>query len=1098
MSLAKWSVRNRVAVNLFTISLLVAGFMAAGTRLKLDLFPDITTNFVLVTTVDVTTSLPEDIERTITVPIEEELAEVEGIQKIRSTSQDNVSTIFLEVDSDITNVDPVVNEIRQAVDIAKRDLPATAEDPVVEKFDLPFPLITFTVAYPPGFDLKTIRPQLDRIERRLKLSPGVADVLIDGLEDREVWVEVDPFRSQAAEVSMGEIVSAVSKRNVNAVGGRLDTAGGQRVVRVLGEVGEASELESLVVKTGANGQVVRLRDIASVKETTQEAERLGRVNMMPAVTFSVVKKKNIDVIETAARTRAVFAQEVAKLPPEIVTQVVADSTKYVRTRIETVIQNGIQALLLVTLLLVLLLDWRLALVVAFGLPVSFAGTFLILYFTGNSINLLSLFAMIMALGMVVDDAVVISENVYRYYEAGYSRVQAAIKGTDEVIWPVVGSVSTTVAAFLPLIWGEGIIGKFLAVVPVVVISALSFSLVQAFLVLPSHLSDFLKRRRPKRDKFLPPGATVEELNETHLQMAEDAPEHNRSQNKVFMMTGSIYVAMRETVDKFMSGVAQIYRHLLVISLRRRYFVVLGFLGMLLAVAMALRLGVVRFQLFAVDFADVILVKCELPADYSIEQTTEVMARLEKAIARKLPHDDLTALLTRVGAMLGVDNNFQEIGTNLAMITVDIDEQNPACRKPSLIERDLRDVLQDFPEFVKASARKEEGGPPVGAAINIEILGSDFAELMDIANKVEERLTDLDGVVDVGNDFPRGKTELQIHIDEEQAARLGVNVSAVGNALQATFQGIEAARLRWGNDEVTIRVKADERFSNDPELLHSLRIKNSRGEMVALDSFAEIKRQAGVARVKRLNQERQITVSAGVDDRVTTSAQVNAIIRTWLPELLAEHPGYAIRLTGENEDTEKSIEAMKFAALVAVLVIYALLATITNSFILPLVIMAVIPFALVGVFIGLVFMAQPLGLMTIMGTIALAGIVVNNSVVLVDFMNRYRHSHSKFSGDVETENLRERPTNLSAWARWSSIIKSGQTRFRPILLTTFTTVVGLMGLAFTTSGQEQFLAPMAQAIVWGLTFATLITMLLIPCLYAILDDCIALRRRLSAN
>lgn len=1093
MSFAKWSVRNRVAVNLFTASLLVAGFLAAGTRLKLDLFPDITTNFVLVTTVDISTSLPEDIERTITVPIEEELAEVEGVKEIRSTSQDNLSTVFLEVDSDITDIDPIVNEIRQAVDLAKRDLPATAEDPVVEKFDIPFPLITFTVAYPPGFDLKTIRPQLDRIERRLKLSPGVADVLIDGMEDREVWVEVDPFRAQSVGVSMGEIVSAVTRRNVNTVGGRLDTRGGQRVVRVLGEIGEAAELESLVVKSGPGG-IVRLRDIATVKETTEEAGRLGRVNMMPAVTFSVVKKKNSDVLKTSERTRAVFAEEAAKLPPEIKTQVVADATKYVRTRIETVLQNGIQALLLVTLLLVLLLDWRLALVVAFGLPVSFAGTFLVLYFTGNTINLLSLFAMIMALGMVVDDAVVISENVYRYYEAGYTRVQAAIKGTGEVVWPVVGSVSTTVAAFLPLIWGEGIIGKFLAVVPVVVISALVFSLVQAFLVLPSHLADFLKRRRPKRDKFLPAGATDSEVAEM-LAEREAGGTGERRPNRVASAIGSVYAAMRETVDAGMAGVGQVYRHLLVLSLRCRYAVVAGFLVMLVAVVFAFRFGVVKFQLFAVDFADVILVKGELPSDYSIEQTAEVMERLETAIAAKLPAEDVSALLTRVGAMLGVDNEFQEVGTNLAMITVDIDEQNPACRKPSLIERDLRDVLLEFPEFVKASARKEEGGPPVGAAINVEILGPDFDTLTVIADDVEARLAGIDGVVDVGNDFPRGKTELQIRIDEEQAARLGVDVQTVGTALLATFRGIEASRLRWGNDEVTIRVKADERFSNDPELLHALRVKNVRGELVALDSFATVEHQAGIARIKRLNQERQITVSGNVDDRVTTSAEVNDIIQGWIPELLATHPDCTIRLTGENEDTEKSIAAMKFAALVAILVIYALLATITNSFVLPFVIMAVIPFALVGVFIGLVIMGQPLGLMTIMGTIALAGIVVNNSVVFVDFMNRYRHSHSRFTGDEEMENPRERPTSLSAWARWSSILKSGQTRFRPILLTTATTVVGLTGLAFTTSGQEQFLAPMAQAIVWGLSFATLITMILIPCLYAILDDAWSLITRL---
>ncbi len=1089
MNLAKWSVRNRVAVNLFTVSLLVAGFMAAGTRLKLDLFPDITTNFVLITTIDITTSLPEDIERTITVPIEEELAEVEGIQTVRSTSQDNVSTIFIEVDPDVADIDPVVNDIRQAVDIAKRELPATAEDPVVEKFDLPFPLLTFTVAYPPGFDLEQIREQLTRIERKLKLAPGVSDILVDGLQDREVWVEVDPYQLQSMGISLDEIVTAVNRRNINTVGGRLDAAGGQRVVRVLGEINDPQELETLVIKE-TGGQVVRLRDVASIIERGEEAERKGRVNLQPAVTFSVVKKKNIDVIDTALKAREIFSEEAKLLPPEVETQIVADQTKYVRTRLETVLKNGIQALILVTLLLMLLLDWRLALVVAFGLPISFAGAFIVMYFTGNSINLLSLFAMIMALGMVVDDAVVISENVFRYYEMGYTRVQAAITGTQEVMWPVIGSVSTTVAAFLPLIWGEGIIGKFLAVVPVVVISALVFSLFQAFIVLPSHLSDFLMRRRPKEDDYAVGSQPV----------AGSMPAATRDKGVIMRFLGwlgTLYNAMRETVDELLVYVVQIYRHLLTISLRRRYLVLLGFVIMLVAVGVSLRAGLVKFQLFAVDFADVILVKCELPSDYSVEQTEVLMARLESAIAKKLPASDLVALLTRVGAKLGVDNQFQDLGSNLAMITVDIDEQNPECRMPSAIERDLRRILLEFPEFVKASAKMEEGGPPVGAAVNVEISGPEYNVLTLLSAEIEGRLSQVNGVVDIGNDFPRGKTEFQVLVDEEKAAGLGVDIARVGQALQATFRGIEAAQLRWGNDEVTIRVKAAERFSQDPELLRGFRIKNNRGQLVNLTSFAELRQQAGLSKVSRLNQERQITVSAGIDDRIITSKEVNDKIKDWVPEIVEANPGYDIRLTGENEDTEKSIEAMQFAAIVALLVIYALLATITNSFVLPLIIMAVIPFALVGVVIGLVFMGEPMGLMTIMGTIALAGIVVNNSVVFVDFMNRYRHSHSKFTGDAERENERERPKNLTSWARWSSIMKSGQTRFRPIFLTTATTVVGLMGLALTTTGQEQFLAPMAQAIVWGLSFASLITMILIPCLYAILDDFMSIPAKVRA-
>lgn len=413
MSLAEWSVNNRVAVNLLAIVLLVSGILAAGTRLKLDLFPDVTTNFIQVATLDPTTSIAEEIERTITVPIEEELGNVKGVERIRSFSEDNFSTIFIEIDPSITNLDPVLNEVRQAVDKARPKLPGTIEPPIIEIFDIPFPLITFTVSFPPGYDTMKARPELERIKRRLRIAPGVGDVFADGLDRREVWVEVDPFRLQALGISFEELTQAVARKNVNVVGGRMDAAGGQRMVRLLGEIRAASELAEVPVKE-VDGRVVLLRDIAVFKDTTEEPRTLGRANLRPAITYTVVKKRGADAIKTAGECRRIFAEEAALLPPEIETQVLNDTTRFIRTRINTVLQNGAQALILVTVLLLLLLNWRLALVVAVGIPISFAGTMLVLYIGGYSINLLSLFAMIMALGLVVDDAIVIAENAYRY------------------------------------------------------------------------------------------------------------------------------------------------------------------------------------------------------------------------------------------------------------------------------------------------------------------------------------------------------------------------------------------------------------------------------------------------------------------------------------------------------------------------------------------------------------------------------------------------------------------------------------------------------------------------------------------------------------
>ncbi|MEM1060134.1 MAG: efflux RND transporter permease subunit [Verrucomicrobiota bacterium] len=1147
-AIPRWSTRNRVAVNLMTALVLISGIAVSATQMQRDLFPDVNTNFITVSTIDPETSLPADIERTITIPIEEELTDVKGITKILSTSQDNVSSIFLEVDPDIDDLSEVLNEVRQAADKAEAEMPATAEPPVVEQFDIPFPLITFTLAYPPGTDLQSVRPTLDRIERKIKLVPGVSDVLVDGLEDREVWVEVDPYRLQSIGLGFGEVAESVSRKNRNAVGGRMDGSGGQRVVRVLGEITEPQELEGLVIKREGN-RIVRLQDVATVKEAMEEEQTRGRVNIQPAVTYTVVKKKGEDAIRIAAESEHIFRTEAAALPPEFVIQVVSDTTKYINIRILTVMQNGIQALIMVTLLLMFMLNWRLALLVAIGIPVSFAGCFLIMHWEGHSINMLSLFAMIMALGMVVDDAVVVAENVYRYFEEGLSPVQAAIKGTSEVMWPVLGSVSTTVAAFLPLIWGEGIIGKFLAVVPVVVISALVFSLLQAFFVLPSHLSDVVRpARRPADIESEPtrtPGygawllfsaglaalisvITVFQLPLSandwilpHVQppAGEIITQHELMsrvhtawlaagfglfaaltllfalvgfgfvRRRVLGLVEYVYACMRESVDRGVEVVIQVYIHLLTICLRWRYLVIGGAVAGIFAMGFIVS-QTVGFKLFGTDFADTINVKAELPPDYTLEQTEDFIARLEARIAEAVPPEDIVAFVTRVGAKLDATDQFLEYSSNYAMIIVDLDEANPAARAPSIIEEQLRVLLAEFPELVKSAVKKEEGGPPVGRAVNVEIRGPDYAALNDIGEEVLRRLAEVDGVVNVGSDYPRGKTEFQIEIDEDKAARAGVDVAALGQALTGGFRGLEAARLRWGVDEVIIRVKMDERFAQDPEVLRSFRLRNNRGEIVDISSFAQITPQEGYSRIRRLNQERLLTVSGDIDPnkaQIVSSKIVNDKIARWVPELLAEHPNYTISLTGENEDTDKSMNAMALAALVAILLIYALLATITNSLIMPFVIMSVIPFGIIGVFIGLILQNEPLGLMSIMGTIALAGIVVNNSVVFVDFINQHRHRHAHFDDDAEGADVLRQPKQMSSTLRWRSIVGSGRTRFRPIFLTTCTTVVGLYSLAFRSTGQEQFLAPMAQAVVWGLSFATLVTMILIPCLYAIVDD-----------
>lgn len=1067
MSIARWSVKNRVAVNIGMIALLVAGILAAVTRIPRDIFPDVATNYIRITTFDATTSLPEDIEQLISIPIEEEVASVEGLKTVMSFSQDNISTVFLEINQSINNLEPVLNEVRQQVSLARAELPASAEEPLVESFDIPLPLLTLGVMLPAGFDLTAERAVFDRLERELKLVPGVSDVLVAGLGDREVWVEVDPYRAELAHVGFAQIARAVGNQSQDWTGGRFSTPAGEQILRLQGEIRTPEDLEEFPVPT-ANG-FIRLRDIASVKETQEKETTRGRINLKSGITFTIVKRSGADAIRAAEAATAIFRQVVEEMPEGVEALVISDSTKYIDVRIQTVVQNGIQALVIVTILLVMLLNWRLAVLIAIGLPLSFAGTFLVMYWVGETLNLLSLFAMIMAIGMVVDDALVIAENVYRYYETGLSRVEAAVRGTEEVIWPVLGSVSTTVAAFLPLILGEGIIGKFLAVVPLVVISALVFSLVQAFVVLPSHLSDFV--RHP---------VSVKEL-EKRLKAA------TRWRNRFSLRVSLYYAELRAAVDRVLQGSIQVYTHLLVLCLRWRYWVCLGFFLLLVAGGTSVGVGLLRFQLFDTDFADRIMVKLDLPSNFSLDQTEAVVARLETDIAEQLPPGDIVGFVTQIGARLEETNQFLQHGSNLAMITVDVDEQNPEVRPASVIERHLQEILLHYPEFIIATASSEGGGPPVGLPINVRIQGESFGVLREIADEIQERLGKVPGVANLANDFAAGKPEYVYRLDEERAAALGLSTADVGTHLQGAYRGLEATRVRWGNDEVRIRVLMDERFQSDPEVLAGLRVPGPQGFPIPLVSVTERTRSAGIARITRRNQQRMLTVTGDIDNRVLKSSEVDKILTPWIREFEAQHPGYQLSLGGESEDTDVALEAMRFSALIAVLLIYVILAVIFNSFLQPLMVMSVIPFGVIGVIGGLLFMGEPLGLMAIMGTIALAGIVVNNSVVFVDFINRSRRNQAK---EMDKTGIAT-PTR---YRQWYSIIRSARVRFRPIFLTTATTIAGLFTLAFTTRGQEEFLAPMAQAIVFGLIFSSLITMILIPCLYSIIDDLVHLRKK----
>jgi len=710
-------------------------------------------------------------------------------------------------------------------------------------------------------------------------------------------------------------------------------------------------------------------------------------------------------------------QDYRKLLPEgLSISFYSDTSKYIFNRIKTMENSALLGLILVTILLVLFMNWRISLMTALGIPVAMCGAMILLWMTGNTINLLTMFGMIMALGMIVDDAIVVVENVYRHIENGMSPQEAAIKGTNEVFWPVFGSVSTTIAAFAPLVFMSGDLGKFMAYIPLSVIFCLIASLFEAFFVLPSHLSDFVSK--PKK--------------------------------------------IRKSL--FLKKIVSVYVYALKKCLRNRYvFVFFCFCMIIFTVIFAKQ--TMRFMLFSSTFVDEIYLRVTCPESNKIEDTQEVVKRIEECIIANLPKREYHSIESTIGRYLTKNRHGFKIGTNLAWIRIDITEEDKQTRRGQDIIQDIIQYLKDVPGTTSIEVTSQGGGPPQGQAVELEVSGMSYQLMNGAVEDIKSFLATIPGVRNVADDFDKGKEEYRISVDEEKANLFGLDNTTVNRAVRNNFAGLKSSDIRIGNDDVDIVVKAMGEHRTLKEHIDDMEIKTTRGFFISLKTIANIQRRPGYNLINRKNQKRLIKITADVDEDATTSAIVNAVLQTEYKDFKYKYPGLNLYWAGQAEDTRESLHSLFFAFAIAFLVIYMIIGAIFHSFIQPLVVVTIIPFAFVGVVIGLIISNQPIGLMPMLGSVALSGIVVNDSIVMVDFINQSRKK---------------------GYGRWRSIVRAGTLRFRPIMLTSITTIIGLMPLIFS-GGQTQILAPMAIAICWGLGFGTVLTLLLIPSLIALVDD-----------
>lgn len=1009
MHIAEFSVKNPVLVNLLMLAILIVGIMSAS-RLPLELFPSIKLELVSVTTVFPGASA-EDVEKLVSIPIEDEINDISGIKVIRSKSSEGLSQILAEIEAG-EDTQKLAQDIRSEVAKIQDQLPEDAEEPVTEEFDANFPLISVAIAG--DVSKETLRAYGLRFEDQVKLVSGVDNVVTSGLGDPVFWLYVNPEKVRQYEITLEQIASVIDQKNLDLPGGAVEQGDAEFLVRVTGRVGEVEDLLYIPVKRNPDGRHILLKDVAKIEQGEQKTRTKARVNGLPAINFWINKQKGADAIETVEGIEKVVEEFKKSKPDDIEVYVTNDSSYWVQARFNTMVNSGTIGLVIVLIILALFLDFRSAFLAAIGLPIAFFGAFILMQFSGVTLNILSMFGLILVLGIIVDDAIIVAENIQRYLQLGYSPIDSAILGTKEVALPVVATILTNIASFLPLLLATGLIGKFMAVIPTVAIYALLVSLIEALVILPSHCADFLKPQ----------------------------PKNKPARKWVYKM-------------RFY------YLKSLVFSIKNRYVTVITFVIML-ALTLVIFAKIPRILFYSQDIAQ-FFVRVENPTWSKIDSTEESVIEVENVVREVVPDHVLKDTVAMIG--MDISNDKSEFGDHLSTLIVEYEDfENRSENGIELMEEVRNKVESTVVGPVKVDFVSNEG-PPVGKPVDFRIQGAEFNTLKDLATEVSAHLESIPGVYQASDDLIWGKPEIRINVDETRAAIYGLDTTTIARAIRAAAEGLTVSQTRLGTEQADIIVKYELPSGNLMSLLESYQILTPEGGWVPLSNVVTMSTEPSMLNISRYDLERSVRITAEINEQATTATEVNAEIEAYLDEKLTDYPDYSYAFGGEEEQTRESLESIQRSAIIAVLLIYIILASMLRSYTQPFIIMAVLPFALIGVMVGVLLRGEPLTLPALIGVVALLGIVVNDSLVLMTFIN----------------------SRFKRMNRVLAVALSAKHRFRPIVLTTVTTFGGLATLMIKFRGEAAFLAPMAIALGFGLLFATFITLILIPCLYLMLDD-----------
>ena len=1027
-----WMARNPVAANLLMLLILVGGFVL-GRGIKQEIFPAFDLDLVVVQ-VPYPGASPAEVEQGIVLAVEEAVRGVDGVKKVTGAAAEGAGSVTVEL---LRGADPdkALADVKNEIDRITT-FPLEAEEPTVALASRRSRVISLVIAG--DVDRATLHALAERARGDLLTRGGVTQVDVQGIPPLEVAIEVPEATLRAYGLTLDDIARTVTASSLELPGGGVDTRGGEVLVRVSDRALTGDAFRDLTIRATADGRRVRLGDVATITDGFAEEDQATRFNGMPAVLVTAYRVGDETPTGVADAVKAYADGLSAAMPAGVTVSVWDDDSQLLKDRIDLLMRNGQSGLLLVFLVLALFLDLRLAFWVGLGIPISFAGAFLLFPGFDVSVNMISLFALIITLGLVVDDAIVVGENVYEKTERGMSPMQAAIEGAREMAVPVTFAILTTFAAFAPLIFVPGVTGKIFGIIPITVIAVLAFSLIESFFILPAHLSH--------KGTFPPSVQRVIDVIEI--------PRH--------IVSGAL--------KRFIDGP---YLRALHTTLHWRYAAV-GFSVAILVISGGVRVaGLLPFSFLPKTEGDIIKVAVRLPYGAPVDQTEEIARMLETSLDTALAEFDgqraSKGLLTLIGqgsAQEGPVAGGRAVGSHLLSLEIDFLASDQRDFRTTDLAARWEALTPPLPG-VESISFITNVGPAAGAAVDVQLAHPDTAVLAAASEKVADLLRGYPDLASIENAYAAGKAQREYAVTDAGRA-LGLTSQDVARQIRGSFYGSEAIREQRGRNElkVMVRLPAEERRSlYDLDTLH---IRTPGGGFTPLAEVAAETRARAATTITREDGRRVVDVRAELAPGVKSAERVLADLRDdKLPALEAAYPGLSTRFAGEQESQNEALSNLSRNFLLALFAIYALLAVPFKSYIQPAIIMSVIPFGLVGAIWGHVFMGYELSVISLMGIVALAGVVVNDSLVLIDAANRFR-----------TEEGMTIP---------EAILAAGTRRFRPILLTSLTTFFGLMPMIFEPSVQARFLIPMAISLGFGVLFATVIVLLLVPALYVIVED-----------